>query len=1046
MPARNQRRGGARRNSRTPRQPNRPERGPPPPRPGPARRTGFALDDEAVEIALQTGEHRGLLEDYFGVDNYRELQELAKECASRAVRGGAKVLILPGIMGSKIGTKSKIASIFDDVYWFDPIDVFAGKLAQLKLGSVPSKYRALGVILFAYLSLKLRLRIWGFDADFHPFDWRQSIATLGQELKARLKREGSGTVSLVCHSMGGLVARWALGNGAKCRRLIMLGTPNFGSFVPVMALRGTHPLVRKVAFIDPWHSAEDLASEVFSTFPGLTEMFPSPEKFDDLNLYDLDQWPDDNLRPRRNILQRVRTVQAALARADNRFSLIAGVNRKTAVNVALEGSGFSYEFTHEGDGTVPLAFAELKGAVTYYVEEGHGSLPNNRTVARAVRDILHKGRTDLLPEQWTPPSVRAVDAKTDDELRVNPYGDRREAALSQRENRTVLKEVVAPSAGELPRPEASFAPPPEEALVGGRGYEHRFDRVVVGRRRQHRLDLRFAFGSITEVTARAIGLGIFRDVSPGGAATAIDKELNGAVTELTRRRMFSGNVGEIFMLPTGRHRIATEFIAFVGLGAFDRFNDDALQIAAENLVRTFVSARVEEFATVLMGVGSGGSTASSLRAQLTGFLRGLQDADTDHQFRRVIICERDRARYDELKAEIYRVSSTRLCEDVEITFDEMQLPAPRPIVEPLDRKIARTATAYLIVRQERRSNNEIDIRSSVLTAGAKATVVTGIQTVRESDLGALLDQVADHKGADFSSIGQNLARLALAREVRQVLPSQKKRHLVVVHDAPLSRIPWETLALSASTVWHPASERGLSHLYAAENLSVAKWLEQRIRDAVFKVLLIVNPTGDLAGAVAEGRALRELVKATPGARVDELRGDDATRIAVLDAFGTGKYDVIHYAGHAFFDARNPERSGIHCSDMPLTGADLAGLRNLPTLVFFNACESSRVRKTEALKPTTRRRKFRESVKEGVGLAEAFMRGGVANFVGTYWPVADRPAEEFAKAFYTELLRGRTMNEAVQAGRGKVRDLDSKDWANYVHYGNPDFVVKEKRSE
>ena len=42
-------------------------------------------------------------------------------------------------------------------------------------------------------------------------------------------------------------------------------------------------------------------------------------------------------------------------------------------------------------------------------------------------------------------------------------------------------------------------------------------------------------------------------------ALALDRRLGGAVTELTQRRMFSRGVGELFVLPTGRHPIAAVF-------------------------------------------------------------------------------------------------------------------------------------------------------------------------------------------------------------------------------------------------------------------------------------------------------------------------------------------------------------------------------------------------------------------------------------------------------------------------------------------------------
>src|SRR5690606_7299431 len=104
----------------------------------------------------------------------------------------------------------------------------------------------------------------------------------------------------------------ALAAGAPIRRLIMLGTPNFGSFAPVAALRATNDAVRKAGWLDMANSAEELASEVFNTFPGLTQMLPAPEKWADIDLYDLGSWPGNRLRPRKPLLDEVAGVRAAL--------------------------------------------------------------------------------------------------------------------------------------------------------------------------------------------------------------------------------------------------------------------------------------------------------------------------------------------------------------------------------------------------------------------------------------------------------------------------------------------------------------------------------------------------------------------------------------------------------------------------------------------------------------------------------------------------------------------------------------------------------------
>jgi CHAT domain-containing protein len=1033
---------------------------------GPDAPSAFDLADNEVEVALQTGAHAGLLEDYFGAAQYAELRELARAAEVGGKRGGPRVLILPGIMGSKIGVRRK-GRLFDDVYWLDPLDIRRGRLRELALEPPARRsFTALGVVLLAYLRLKLRLRAAGYDASFHPFDWRQDITRLGAELKRELARHGSG-VMLVAHSMGGLVARAAIGQGAKYQRLIMLGTPNSGSFAPVQAFRGVYPVVRKVAALDRTSDARRLACDVFSTFPGLTQMLPAPEHFDLLNLYDRNSWPEPHtgLCPRQHLLDGVAAVRAGLAPANHRMVLIAGVDQDTVVSIRPDpdpAQGFAYDYSSEGDGTVPLPMALLAGVPTYYIAESHGRLPNSRTVAEAVIDLLDRGSTNRLPASYEPSAVRTATLTLTEQqlLSTEPYEARRDGVLSQRELRELIEEVAAPMAADdvaaAPAPAVPGAVQPPDAG----GYRHRFDRIIVGRGRQHRIDLRFALGSITEADARALALGIFRDVTPGGAAAALDARVGGAITDLNRRRMFSGNVGEIFMLPTGRHPIAAEIIAFVGLGAFDRFTGEVLQTAAENVVRTFVNARVEEFATVVFGGATAVSLVDSLRNQLVGFLRGLRDADRHHHFRRIVVCENDASRYLLLKEELYRLSSTELCNDVELTFDEVVLPPPLRVATSGVRDARQRDAVYLIVRQESATQDALEVRSSVLSAGAKAAIVSGACTLERKALERCQTRLARATAADLPAFGRELSDLVLAPAPRAVLEQYRDHHLVVVHDAPLSRVPWETLAFGATAEsWFPAGESGVSRRYAADNLSVAKWLEERVEDDVLSVLLVVDPTEDLQGAVDEGTRMRSLFQSRPGCRLDVLWQRQATRPALLHAFSSGEYDVIHYAGHAHFDQANPERSGLLCANhASLTGADLAGLGRLPALAFFNACESARVRGAQpaAERPAWERKNQaaatlreatarNEHATEAVGLAEAFMRGGIANFVGTYWPVGDRAAEVFAARLYDGLLQGDSIGTALQDARRAVRDdVASHDWANYLFYGNRDFALKQGR--
>jgi pimeloyl-ACP methyl ester carboxylesterase len=407
----------------------------------------FHADDDAVLKALVSGRHAQSLREYFGTPAYAELSLLAA-AAKRAKRPrGAKVLILPGIMGSKIG--GPIRSTKSEVLWVDPLQISAGRLTALKLPSGGS-LRAVGVLLFSYARLKLQLQISGRDTHFHSYDWRLGLDVLGAQLAARIAAEDE-PVILVAHSMGGLVARMAARMLPKrlVRKLILLGTPNDGSFASVQALRGTYPFVRRMSRLDRRHSPEYLAAKVFNTFPGLYHMLPPPRRLKGLDLFHARDWPADGPAPQQRFLKQVAAVRAKLAPPDSRMLQILGVNRETVVGVRRTAAGFEYSMARSGDGTVPLALAMLPKLNSYFVDELHGNLANNSQVIRAVVDLVSRGRTRHLPQRWRNKRgpVRRID---DAELRRENGGKidwgslssaQREAALSELDSaRLIIRE------------------------------------------------------------------------------------------------------------------------------------------------------------------------------------------------------------------------------------------------------------------------------------------------------------------------------------------------------------------------------------------------------------------------------------------------------------------------------------------------------------------------------------------------------------------------------------------------------------------------------
>jgi CHAT domain-containing protein/pimeloyl-ACP methyl ester carboxylesterase len=1000
-----------------------------------AEHVAFTMGPGEIERALLTGESRGVLEDYFGPESYGQLRDLSRDASTRSVRGGPRVLILPGIMGSTLGKRGLLH--LPDLLWINPLAIAVGRLTELALNGRPAAVSAIGVVLLAYLKLKLRLKIAGFDADFFPYDWRRSLKDAGKSLSDAILEDPAAEVRLVAHSMGGLVARAALAAaGKKVSRLVMLGTPNYGSFAPAQVIRGTYDVVQKVAAADFEHDAAQLCTLVFNTFPGLYEMLPAPEKFSGVDLYDASAWPRTGPRPRPNLLAGVKQVVDALAPADERFFLVAGVNQETVVGLRVSDGEFCYDVSSDGDGTVPLAFARLANlpeAQTYYVEEGHGSLPNNGRVESAVIDLLATGKTSALPTV-RPPSQRAASTVTESQLREMARRAPGVGQLGTSDYRHLLDAVAAPPEPE--RGAAGALPSAQPGAAPAQGGDGRFENLTISRARLRRLALTLAHGSIADVDSPAYVVGVFRNVAPSGAAAAIDRRLNGVIAEFTARRMFGGEVGTVFMLPVGRSSLAADLVLFAGMGAFDQFNADVQQLVAENVVRVLARTRIDEFATVLIGGSSTPSAAGVLQNLLLGFLRGLKDADPRHRFRGITLCETDAGRFAELKSEMYRLAGTNLFDDVELTLDETELPppaaqAPRPLAQMED-------PVYVMVREEAAAAGRLHYRVSILGSGMKAAVVTAAQDVNAAKLQALLtkfDQAVAGGEKDLTQFGRQFADLALPAEVCTVLATMKDRHIVMVHDAPAARIPWETLTVGD---WTPALTGGLSRHYLADHMPVAAWLEERRCEPALRLLLVVNPLGDLAGADDEGKRIMQLGGATDGIEITPLLQKDATKAAVLGALRTGKFDCVHYAGHAFFDPQGPSRSGLICAGREiLSGADLTGFSNLPSLVFFNACEAGRVRgRPVTSRPASTR------VSESYGVAEALMRGGIANYMSTYWPVGDEAAETFATTFYGSVLGGRSLGASTLEGRKAVLALRDRDWADYILYGNFDFVLKQ----
>jgi len=281
--------------------------------------------------------------------------------------------------------------------------------------------------------------------------------------------------------------------------------------------------------------------------------------------------------------------------------------------------------------------------------------------------------------------------------------------------------------------------------------------------------------------------------------------------------------------------------------------------------------------------------------------------------------------------------------------------------------------------------------------------------------------------------GQSLYDQLLPREAKEKLEKSQAQSLLLKMDDQLVQIPWELLY------------NGAEFLCMRFNMGRMVSTRQKVSEAQtrkiahpLKMMVLADPRGDLPESAREGALLRDELDHYPDMVNVNLKASKVDKNYILSR--VRDYDLVHYAGHADYDARNPAESGWLLSDGKLRAeevANLTGKKPMPVLVFANGCQSGQ---TEAWK-------ISENYEDQIfGLANAFLVSGVQHYVGTFWEILDEPGREFAVAFYKELFEGASVGEAVRGARKHLIDKYGEEtivWASYMLYGDPSFSYLAK---
>jgi pimeloyl-ACP methyl ester carboxylesterase len=1073
-------------------------------------------------LARPSAQEEEMLRVYFGDARYQRLHSQAlKQSISRTLgKPKGNVIIIHGAMGSEL-TAIKGSGDRDRI-WINLFRIAGGHLEQLRLAedgrTSESDVRATGILTRHYGELLLSLsQNWNIRAFW--YDWRKDLNLAAAELEAQINGwfGEDAPIHIVAHSMGGLVVRtfmkkyperwnamWDKQSDEKGKsggRLIMLGTPNHGTFVTVQVITGLDSIVKKLALLDFFHSASELV-KIFNTFAGIYQLLPSPFILESMEpLYTSETY--GNLNVPQHHLDNARKHHEWLRHAidPERMVYIAGYNQPTISDIkdiANLRVDESYKVTRNGDGRVPHILGLLKTederkVKTYYVEEEHGNLPSNHEVLTILDELLETGTTQRLSEEPLASRGEQDEDKVREQLRRAQEADekRLEAFVYRIRTRNKGLEPTSYITSEERKLEEILT----RDLLGYEGEEIKRAEKPQIPFEPTSIEIGLVCGGIDRIEYEnikslagdpvdTISVGHYIGVKPQSAIRALDEaisltlcgkepkdllESDLILTQYIQRNIIYGKLGQPFFLSDPRMQNRT--IAIAGMDEPGRFGIPELTVLARELCWALGRMGKRHLATVLIGSGNGNL---SLRDAISAWIRGIKYAITGaseeerKHLERITFVEIDPRKIGEIdKAVSEMKESLEKKNRLKIHYKNLNRNDLR--------KFRQEGLKWERREWEKRheGSEKSNAAPTLMTLSLERDMyrfaaITEVAAIPEREIPldpTLVMQANNELAAAWEPTqqferGLFLERLLVPDDLRVHLSSEAP--IVMLLDAATARIHWEMVAQSDRA----GSERpGID--FETDFLGTSRGFTRQLRTTfapppeppppprrIMRVLVIADPAEDarLPGAEEEGIEIADLFEAFNTVykesenRVEVIRlfgPREATRTNVLRELTLRSYDVLHFAGHCVYDKLNPTASGwIFTGDKRLSANELNRIDRIPKFVFSNACESG----------ITPDRSEKRSVELAPSFAEAFFARGVSNFVCTAWPVDDAAARQFAIKLYSGLLSlTRKENRYVQADMEPMHVAmrkarleiattpnGARTWGAYQHYGNPYF--------
>jgi len=1019
------------------------------------------MDWDELESALSRSARGGksraasdqTLRDHFGSEKLEHLQRLAERVRSvRSMREPLRgnIIFIPGIMGSEL-TVTEDGD--DDVVWISFLRLIGGGINRLRLAEngiqeadSSLRVRPSGLDKRSYAETILWLKAY-WNVEPFAYDWRKDLDQAAEGLKDLIETKFKNQpVHLVGHSMGGLVSRnfirlypkvWkAMLEPKKVQggRLIMLGTPNYGSHAIAQAMVAKEKLVKWLAAADLRHDLDEVL-EVLNGFVGSYQLLPSPAKLSSSEqaIYTPSNWGSFPIVA--SHLARARKfhedLEASATIDPERMTYIAGCNHETLCAVKVNTPGlYEFDTTLQGDGRVTHALGLLPGVPTYYVDEIHGDLQKHEQVLDAIDEILRTGKTGALATE--PVAARATRSLTS--ARARAVQDRRDAEQIRR----IAEETKADRSSATDRRLAEALL--RQAVMAQRPSMSRTVTDAMTTASRGRAAQRFAaepialkvevvHGDIRDIKAPAVVAGHYRGVPPVRAVGALDQSLEFWISRAVKQGMIGGGLGEVFLIPNTHRALAADNVILAGMGEYGRFHREDVDLLFANVTYGVTALGWRTFATVVVGSGEGNlSLEQAIEGMLEGVASALRRIRGHGRLETLQIVEYDQGRFTDIKKILANINAGSNG-SLTLTLASRQLPKRshrRPATQP-ERAELMEGSRVTIER------DHDGFRFSAITK--QAVIPVREISIQSSYVEGIADLLREARTLEEQSKYGKLFHTYLMPEDFQDTLDMTPLTLMV--DRATAALPWEMAAFERhGKVVFYGPGRHLTRQFRTTLSGTPGLIAPSIPDRL-RVLVIADPAPEaelqLPGARDEGREVVKILREMQDQQglditiEQRIGANECDPVELLALILSEEFDLIHYSGHGDFDEKNPAKSGwILGKEHVLSARDIFRARRVPRLVFANACFSGVIRPG---KPFT----LQESNRDLAGLAQAFFERGVQNYIGTGWPVDDAAALEFAKVFYTEALSGQELGPSLSKAREAIM-TNGSTWGAYQHYG------------